>query len=196
MKYSGINGRTLKMLVGGVISSLAMVLVMALSSCNKNPMEVITIQERESNTANNHYILSDAITIHWARMYNFHDVGICWPIIWRRKYRINVDFIYSYHIDARLPLPGLYIWNKAVVVNGNQTTYEAPKIYTRDGYVHYSCSHCQRKKVIAYTCKIDNPMRFQVRFQFITQAGRQVYDLWSNVYYVPIINQKAKSTIK
>lgn len=33
-------------------------------------------------------------------------------------------------------------------------------------------------------------LRLQMRFQFFNTAGRQVYDLWSNVYYVPILEEE------
>ncbi len=161
-----------------------MPLAMTFSSCSKNPMEVETLSTgQQSLTVTPMY---GYITIHNARLYNIHDIGIYWPSFWRRKYRVNLDFTYSFYIHQKLP-HGTYFNARYTYLYGYDTKFEVIKLITDPwGYIHIECHYC-RKSTIAYTCKIDNPIRMQLRFEFFNAAGRLLYDVWSNIYYIPII---------
>ena len=158
-------------------------------SCSKNPacIDESTVHESVLLSDSSAQILADAIVIMYADVHDIHDVGPCWPRFWERKYRVRVDVHYRYHIDKRLPSQPRYYLYKFIVLNGYSTYFGDTTITPGyGGWIHLYCGSCWLHTV-AYTCKINNPIITQIKFEFIGSNGRSYYTLWSNVYRVPIL---------
>ena len=177
MKFFKINYKTLKIIGGGTISVLAMVLVMLLPSCNKNPMEplknIITKQQTHISP------MSDFLTLHYqgTEVYYYrHATERCWkwwPPGWYSVYYYTLYAKVSFRVTAPRNA-------RVKVKSGYFTPFD----------VHYSTSptseSCNNCYMVFVKRSCDDPSHggyIRVRIAYYDARGAKLKDIWSNRIY-------------
>ena len=195
MKFFKINYKTLKIIGGGTISVLAMVLVVLLPSCNKNPMEVGDLPEESSSTISSKKLnVSNYVVIERVVDAVYYKSGsTCfrwgWPPI-SKKYYYIVDTRMTIYLDV--PRNALIQYLVSNISINNKRLNKIGYSYRAPHFLN-NCSWC-RILLRAWSCGYagDRFGTASLQIEFYDARGALLSRVYSNTEHYIIFRRIGK----
>lgn len=170
----------------GVVSTLAMVFIMTLSSCNKNPMEVeIQTKEEPQKEIVYSYVRLNSGRIIWIKrgrpcLLKGFPIGFEWKI----KIKVNYDALIIEQTPYRNTFFFLFKPFRAGGARGSLPTHLLRS--DKNGYVIFDCWNCEMYGIgrkCSWTFPTP-PIPLQVTFNLVERYFRYLKSITSNTIWI------------